>query len=78
LRQEHARWQDLFEWRVEPVDVMANGDMVMATGRLHAETGERRLESVGSHVFRFGEDGRIAEVWGFARDQTALGELLGS
>jgi ketosteroid isomerase-like protein len=70
------RMQVLSEWHVEPVEVMANGDLVMATGRLVAARGERRLESVGGHVFRFRDDGRIAEVWGFVRDQAELDELL--
>jgi ketosteroid isomerase-like protein len=71
------RMAGLSEWHVEPVDVMANDDLVMATGRLVAASGDRRLESVGGHVFRFNPDGRIIEVWGFVRDQAALDELLG-
>jgi ketosteroid isomerase-like protein len=70
------RMSGLTEWRLEPIDVMANADLVMATGRLVAARGERRLESVGGHVFRFNAAGRIAEVWGFVRDQEELDALL--
>jgi hypothetical protein len=70
------RMSGLTEWTFEPIDMMANDDMVMATGRLVAARGDRRLESVGGHVFRFNSAGRIAEVWGFVRDQAELDELL--
>jgi ketosteroid isomerase-like protein len=72
------RMQPLDGWRIEPRDIMANEDLVVATVRL---TGERRgmtIDTPGAHVFRFDEEGRIVEAWGFTADQARLDAFFGA
>jgi predicted SnoaL-like aldol condensation-catalyzing enzyme len=56
--------------------MLANGDLVMAIVHL---TGVRRGHSIkthGGHVFRFDDEGRIVEAWGFTEHQSELDELF--
>ncbi len=72
------RMQPLDVWTIEVRGLMGNQDLVMAIVDVTAARGARRLQCRGGHVFRFGDDGRIAEVWGFVDDQDGLDALLSS
>lgn len=50
--------------------------MVVAVVEVFAIRGEHSVSCHGAHTFRFSDDGRIAEVWGFVDDQTGLDRLL--
>jgi len=71
-----AAMQPLDEWKVDVVDIFGNRNLVMATVKLVAQRGSHRVESTGGHVFRFNDEGRIAEAWGFVRDQDQLDALF--
>lgn len=71
-----ARMMPLDEWTIEPIDAMGNGDLVMATVRLRARRRGHPVESTGGHVFRFDDEGRIAEAWGFVEKQAELDDLV--
>lgn len=73
-----AAMQPLDEWRIAVTGIFGNRELVMATVDLVARRGGHRVECPGGHVFRFDDDGRIAEAWGFVRDQAALDELFAS
>ena len=70
------RTQPLEVLQLDVVDVMANLDTVVATVRLVAARGEASVATTGAHVFRFGADGRIAEVWGFVAHQAGLDQVF--
>ena len=70
------RMQPLDVLQLDVVDVMANLDTVVATVRLVAARGEASVATTGAHVFRFGADGRIVEVWGFVADQAGLDRVF--
>jgi ketosteroid isomerase-like protein len=70
------RMQPLAEWDVQVVDVMANADLVVATVRVVAARGTQRVETNGAHVFRFDDQGRIVEAWGFTVDQAGLDSVF--
>jgi hypothetical protein len=63
-------------WTIDVVDVMGNADHVVATVRLRGERRGVRVDTPGAHVFRFDDDGRIVEAWGFSADQAALDEFF--
>ncbi len=73
-----SKMQPLDEWSVELVEVMGNGDLVVAVVRVRARRGDRRVDCAGAHVFRFGTGDLIEEAWGFVADQTALDVLFDS
>jgi ketosteroid isomerase-like protein len=66
------RMQPLDDWRVKVVDIMGCGDMVVSVTFIIGERRGRKVDMLGSHVFTFDDQGRIAEVHGFAADQAAL------
>lgn len=70
------KMQPLDLWQVDVVDVMANLETVVATARVVAARGDTRVNTTGAHVFRFGGDGRIAEVWGYVADQAGLDRVF--
>jgi ketosteroid isomerase-like protein len=71
-----ARMAPLDEWAIEPIEVMGNADLVMATVRLRARRRGHALDTTGGHVFRLDEAGRIVEAWGFVARQAELDELF--
>jgi ketosteroid isomerase-like protein len=71
-----ARMQPLDDWRIKVVDVMGNGDMVVSVTFIVGQRRGRSVDMLGGHVFRFDDEGRIAEVRGFAADQRALDEFF--
>jgi ketosteroid isomerase-like protein len=73
-----ARMRPLHRWEVDVREVMGNDDMVVAVVDLTAVREDHHVESRGSHLFRFADDGRIAEVWGFVNDQAGLDTLFAS
>jgi ketosteroid isomerase-like protein len=66
------------EWRIEPQDVMANDDLVVATVMVSGSRKGTAVVTPGAHVFRFDDTGLIVEAWGFTVDQAALDRLLDS
>jgi ketosteroid isomerase-like protein len=71
-----SRMQPLTRWEIEPLAVMANRDLVMASVDLRGERYGRAIACRGGHVFRFDPDGTIVEAWGFVEDQAGLDEIL--
>jgi ketosteroid isomerase-like protein len=71
-----ARMQPLDEWRIEPRHMMGNADMVVAVVHLYGQRRGRSIRTHGAHVFRFDDQGRICEAWGFTEDQAGLDELF--
>jgi ketosteroid isomerase-like protein len=71
-----AKMQPLDEWRIDPRHVMGNGDLVVAIVRLHGQRRGRAIKTHGGHVFRFDDQGRIAEAWGFTEEQGELDEFF--
>ena len=71
-----ARMKPLDDWRIKVVDVMGNGDMVVSVTFIIGERRGRKVDMLGGHLFRFDEEGRIVEAWGFAADQPALDEFF--
>lgn len=67
-----SRMEPLDRWEVEPLDVMVNGDFVVATSRVVGERRGQHIDLRGVHLFRLNDDGRVAEGWGFVNDQDAL------
>lgn len=67
-----ARMQPLDDWRIEVVDVMGNADIVVSVAFIVGQRRGRKVNMPGGHVFRFDEQGRIVEAWGYAADQPAL------
>jgi ketosteroid isomerase-like protein len=63
-------------WQFDVDDVLVNDHLVMALVRLGGQRKDRRIYTEGAHLFRIGDDGRIAEAWGFVINQGALDELL--
>jgi uncharacterized protein len=56
-------------FRVEPLDVLANDDMVAVLARSSGRRDGRTLDSRQVHVYRV-TDGRVAEIWQYT-DGTA-------
>lgn len=73
-----ARMQPLDEWEIEVNDIMANRDLVVGVVALRARRGEHKVDCRGAHVFRFSDQGLIAEAWGFVADQARLDDMLQS
>lgn len=71
-RDMSAGMAPLDRWEFEVLDVMPNGDLVMATVRMRGERKGVALDVLGGHVMRLDDDGRVVEGWGFASDQDAL------
>jgi ketosteroid isomerase-like protein len=71
-----ARMQPLDEWSIEPRHVMGNANLVIAIVHLKASRRGISVNTHGGHVFRFNDQGRIVEAWGFTEDQARLDELL--
>ena len=71
-----ARMQPLDSWSVEPKHVMANGDTVVAIVHVNGSRGDHSVRGHGAHVFRFDDEGRIIEAWGFNEDQAGVDEML--
>ena len=73
-----ARMQPLERWTMKVRTVTGNDDLVVARVDLEAIRGSHHVACEAAHVFRFGPDGRIAEVWGFVDDQDGLDALFSS
>ena len=73
-----ARMRSLDEWYIEPRHIMGNVDLVMAVGHLAGRRGDLTINTHAGHVFRFDDQGRIAEAWGFTEDQARLDDLFRS
>jgi ketosteroid isomerase-like protein len=71
-----AKMQPLDQWHIEPRHVMANGDLVVAIVHLSGTRRGHTIESHGGHVFRFDDQGRIAEAWGFTEQQSELDDFF--
>jgi ketosteroid isomerase-like protein len=71
-----GRMQPLDEWRIEMKHVMGNDDLVVGTVHLTGRRRGRTIDTDGAHVFRFDEEGRIVEAWGFTVEQAALDEFF--
>ena len=71
-----ARMQPLDRWQLDLVDVMGNGDLVVATVQVRGTRYGRSVETRGAHVFRMDASARIVEAWGFTVDQAGLDALL--
>jgi ketosteroid isomerase-like protein len=69
------RMAPLDEWVIEPLTVMANGELVMATARVRGRRRGQEVATTGGHLFRLA-DGLIAEAWGFVDDQEGMDRLL--
>ena len=69
------RMAPLDEWVIEPVTVMANGDLVMTTARVRGRRRGQVVDTTGGHLFRL-VDGLIAEAWGFVDDQAGMDRFL--
>lgn len=70
--------QPLDEWDIEVCDLLANGELVVATVRLRARRAALEVDSSGAHLFRLDDDARIVEAWGFVAEQAALDALFDS
>lgn len=58
-------------FRLEPIDIMENGDTVAVTVRFSAQRqGRPPLDMTGVDVMRAAKD-QIAEMWLYSQDQTA-------
>jgi ketosteroid isomerase-like protein len=73
-----TRMAPLDRWQIDVRDVMANGDLVVATIGLNATRAGVSLTTTGAHVFRLDADWLVAEAWGFVADQAGLDRLLDS
>jgi ketosteroid isomerase-like protein len=71
-----ARMQPLDDWEVAIEHLAANGDLVVASGRVSGRRRGRKVDAAGGHVFRFDAEGRIAEAWGWCADQSALDDFF--
>ena len=71
-----ARMQPLDDWRIDVVDVMGSADIVVSVLFLVGRRRGRTVDMPGGHVFRFDDEGRIFEAWGFAADQPKLDEFF--
>ena len=66
------RMGPLDEWTIEPIDIMGNDDMVVGYVRIHGRRRGHEIQMTGAHAFRFDDEGRVAEAWGFSSDQAEL------
>ena len=66
-----ARMGPLARWDFEVLDVMVNGEFVMATVRLSGERKGQTINTLGGHLMRV-RDGKVVEGWGFTADQDGL------
>jgi ketosteroid isomerase-like protein len=71
-----SRMAPLDRWEIDVLDVMVNGDLVVAGFRLRGERRGRSVELDGVHLFRINAEGQVAEGWGFTSDQDALDEFF--
>jgi ketosteroid isomerase-like protein len=77
IRHEMARrMEPLTGWWIVPHIVMGNDDMVVAIVSISGIRRGREIDTTGAHAFRFGEDGRIVEAWGFSADQARLDDFF--
>lgn len=67
-----GRMAPLDRWAFEVLDVMPNGNHVMATLRIVGERKGVAVDLRGGHLMRLDEEGRVVEGWGFTSDQDAL------
>jgi uncharacterized protein len=58
--------------RLETLEVMANERHGAAFLNVTAEREGRRLDTVVADAFRFGDDGRIQELWAHSADQNSI------
>ncbi|OIJ99140.1 ester cyclase [Streptomyces colonosanans] len=86
LRREYEMWRSAFDFTYRLDEVIAQGDRVCALWTWNAtHKGEflgiastgRDVTMSGMTLFRFGEDGKIAETW-WQHDQLGLMEQLGA
>ena len=75
FRVMSERMAPLDEWVIEPLTVMANGDLVMTTARVRGRRRGQDIVTTGGHLFRL-VDGLIAEAWGFVDDQEGMDRFL--
>lgn len=67
-----ARMQPLEEWEIRIDHLAANGDIVVAVGRIRGRRRGRVIDAVAGHVLRYDGEARIVEAWGWCADQAAL------
>jgi hypothetical protein len=67
-----ARMQPLDEWQIDVESLAANHNLVVSAGRIRGRRLGQAIDVSGGHVFRFDEDARIVEAWGWCGDQAAL------
>jgi uncharacterized protein len=63
--------------RLDPIELMANDGHGAAFLRVTADRGDRKLDVTMAEAFRFDAEGRIAEFWAHATDQSAIDEFWG-
>lgn len=51
------------EYRLEPHDILANDDHVVALVVVRGRRGDRVLNELGVHVMHLDEEGKVAELW---------------
>ena len=71
-----AKMQPLDEWHIDPRHVMANGDLVIAIVHVKGSRRGRSIMTHGAHTFRFDDEGRIAEAWGFIEPQSEMDDFF--
>ena len=67
-----ARMAPLDEWTLDVLDVMGNEDLVVGVGQLRGRRRGHTIDTRGGHVFRFDDQGRVAEAWSFTAQQDEL------
>jgi hypothetical protein len=76
FRDMPARMQPLDDWLLDIDIVSANDDLVITSGRLHGRRLGRQIDVAAGHVFRFDQNGRIVEAWGWCADQDSLDDFF--
>lgn len=71
-----ARMAPLDRWDFEVLQVMVNGNYVVAHFRAIGERKGKTIDTYGSHLLRFDAEGKIGEGWGFVEKQDALDEFF--
>ncbi|ARP71864.1 ester cyclase [Streptomyces pluripotens] len=86
VRGEFGMWRGAFEFSFTVEDVLAQGDQACARWTWNAtHTGDflgigatgKRVTMTGMTLFRFGDEGKIAELW-WQHDQLGLMQQLGA
>lgn len=86
VRSEYRMWRSAFDFSMTVEDVLAQGDRACARWTWNAtHTGDflgisptgRRVSMTGLTLFRFGDNGKIAELW-WQHDQLGLMQQVGA